>query len=312
MKKKIVVFLILIMVFIPLTGCNDKKSNDSKEINNTKEINKDISTDESNNKDKDNDMNTNSNAEKSNILEENDNTNTNIAPKQDEKKDNNKNNNNTNNSNNNSNTNNTIPENTPTNTPNSSNDNSNNNQNTQPTQPIKYNIYFNSNGGTQVSSQTIEDGKTVSIPANPTRDNYNFDRWFVNGTQYNFNSPVHSNFTITARWSQKVYTYSKNDSDNMFNMITNYANDKGMVKANYSNSEVLIMMVTMCTENSTCNDHDNLNAKYNKAVSDINKALATTHEGKTVKYHINTQELKNNDLSGTINMYILRMYAYTE
>ena len=310
MKKKIVVFLILIMVLIPLTGCNNKKVKDSKETNNTKEVNKDISTDESN--DKDNDTNSNSNTETNNGLEENNNVNINTAPKQDEKKNNNKTNNNTNNSNNDSNTNNTTPASIPTNTPSSGNSNSNNNQNTQPTQPVKYNVYFNSNGGTQVSSQTIENGKTVSIPANPTRDNYNFDGWFVNGTQYDFNSPVHSNFTITARWSQKVYTYSKNDSDNMFNMITNYANGKGMVKANYSNGEVLIMMITMCTENSTCNDHKDFNTKYNKAVSDINKALTTTPEGKTVKYHIDTQELKNNDLSGTINMYILRMYAYTE
>ena len=42
-------------------------------------------------------------------------------------------------------------------------------------------------------------------PANPERDGYVFDKWTKDGVEYNFNSVVTSDITITATWTPKTY-----------------------------------------------------------------------------------------------------------
>ena len=70
----------------------------------------------------------------------------------------------------------------------------------------QYIVTFNSNGGSTVASQTVEEGSKVTKPANPTRDGYKFECWLLNGTEYNFNSAITGNITLTAKWVQKTYT----------------------------------------------------------------------------------------------------------
>ena len=70
----------------------------------------------------------------------------------------------------------------------------------------QYTVTFNSNGGSTVASQTVEEGNKVTKPANPTRDGYKFECWLLNGTEYNFNSAITGNITLTAKWVQKTYT----------------------------------------------------------------------------------------------------------
>lgn len=82
--------------------------------------------------------------------------------------------------------------------------NNNNSGNTQ--KPVtKYTVTFNSNGGSAVSSQTVNSGSKVTKPSNPTKSGYNFSGWLLNGNIYNFNTAVNSNITLTAKWTQKSY-----------------------------------------------------------------------------------------------------------
>ena len=67
-------------------------------------------------------------------------------------------------------------------------------------------ITFNTDGGSSVSAQTIEKGKTANKPSNPTKDGYTFAGWTLNGAAYNFSSAVNSNITLKASWNQKTYT----------------------------------------------------------------------------------------------------------
>ena len=69
-----------------------------------------------------------------------------------------------------------------------------------------YTVTFNSNGGSAVSSQTIKSGEKATKPTNPTRSGYTFVEWQLNGSTYNFNTPVTSNITLVAKWTQKTYT----------------------------------------------------------------------------------------------------------
>lgn len=65
-----------------------------------------------------------------------------------------------------------------------------------------YIVAFDSNGGTSVSSQTVEPGKTANVPAAPTREGYTFVEWTLNGETYDFAQPVNESITLTARWSE--------------------------------------------------------------------------------------------------------------
>ena len=74
----------------------------------------------------------------------------------------------------------------------------------------KHTVTFDYNDGkTAPVKQEVEDGKTASKPADPTRDGYTFVEWQLNGVAYNFDDPVNADIMLTALWRQsqaKTYT----------------------------------------------------------------------------------------------------------
>ena len=82
--------------------------------------------------------------------------------------------------------------------------NNNNNSNSSQTIVKKYTITFDSNGGSAVSSQTVTEGSKATQPSNPTRNGYTFAGWTLNGSTYNFSSPVTNNITLVANWNEVV------------------------------------------------------------------------------------------------------------
>ena len=75
----------------------------------------------------------------------------------------------------------------------------------------KYTVKFNTNGGTSVSSQKIEDGKTVTKPTDPKRTGYSFIGWYSDescNSEYDFATAITGNITIYAKWSIESYTVS--------------------------------------------------------------------------------------------------------
>lgn len=67
---------------------------------------------------------------------------------------------------------------------------------------IKYTVKFDSDGGSKVSSKTVEKNKTVKQPANPTKDGYKFLGWYLGNTKYNFSNKVTKNITLKAKWEK--------------------------------------------------------------------------------------------------------------
>lgn len=66
-----------------------------------------------------------------------------------------------------------------------------------------YIVDFDSNGGSRVSSQKVEEGDRVSRPSNPTRDCYDFVGWYTDASltkKYNFSTPVTQDMTLYAKW----------------------------------------------------------------------------------------------------------------
>ena len=75
--------------------------------------------------------------------------------------------------------------------------------------PKKYNVKFETNGGTNVGSQTVEHGKTSRKPSNPTYTGKNFEGWYADSglkTPFNFNQGITKDTTVYAKWSDKKYT----------------------------------------------------------------------------------------------------------
>lgn len=71
-----------------------------------------------------------------------------------------------------------------------------------------YSVTFNTNGGSYISGQTVESGKTIVKPNNPTRQGYVFKGWYsdVNlENVYDFSSAVTGNITLYAKWNN-TYT----------------------------------------------------------------------------------------------------------
>ena len=78
-----------------------------------------------------------------------------------------------------------------------------------PATPTKYTVTFDVNGvGTAPSSQTVEQGGTVTKPTDPSDSNHTFGGWYKDSgylTEWNFNTnTVTSNTTIYAKWERKM------------------------------------------------------------------------------------------------------------
>ena len=66
-----------------------------------------------------------------------------------------------------------------------------------------YTVSFDTDGGSAISSQTVESGSKVTKPADPTKDGYKFAGWYLNSgktTAYDFESAVTNDITLYAKW----------------------------------------------------------------------------------------------------------------
>lgn len=76
----------------------------------------------------------------------------------------------------------------------------------------RYQVTFNSNGGSKVSTQYIFSNETVKKPGNPSKSGYYFDGWYTDSKctkAYNFSTKVTGNKTLYAKWLKK-YTVKFN------------------------------------------------------------------------------------------------------
>lgn len=66
-----------------------------------------------------------------------------------------------------------------------------------------YTVSFDSNGGTDVASQALRYGDTVTEPEPPTREGYQFSGWYTDEglTQlWDFDTPIENSMELYALW----------------------------------------------------------------------------------------------------------------
>ena len=79
--------------------------------------------------------------------------------------------------------------------------------------PLTPTVTFISNGGSNVEAKTVENGKTISAPAAPTRKGYKFMGWYEKFGEneykpFDFSTAITDNITLYAQWEEvPVNTY---------------------------------------------------------------------------------------------------------
>ena len=93
---------------------------------------------------------------------------------------------------------------------------------------LKYNVTFDSNGGTDVASQSVFENSTVTEPTAPTKEHYVFKGWYTDNTystEWDFaNDKVTEATILYAKWETEKYTvtFNSNGGSNVANQIVEY------------------------------------------------------------------------------------------
>ena len=69
-----------------------------------------------------------------------------------------------------------------------------------------YTVTFDTDGGSEVKSQTVAYGGQAAVPVAPAKPGYTFAGWYLDGKAYDFDAPVTENLTLTANWTVNRYT----------------------------------------------------------------------------------------------------------
>ena len=67
----------------------------------------------------------------------------------------------------------------------------------------KYNVTFDSNGGSEVQTQSVKKGETATEPTAPEKDGFTFVEWQLDGQAYDFATSVDEDITLVAQWEEK-------------------------------------------------------------------------------------------------------------
>ncbi|MCU6791576.1 InlB B-repeat-containing protein [Paenibacillus sp. WQ 127069] len=92
---------------------------------------------------------------------------------------------------------------------------------------LNYTVTFSSNGGTAVSSQTINQNSTATAPANPTKTGYTFGGWYSDvglTTPFVFTTAITGNRTLYAKWTANSITviFNSNGGTTVSNLPVSY------------------------------------------------------------------------------------------
>ena len=66
----------------------------------------------------------------------------------------------------------------------------------------KYEVQFDSNGGSAVEVQTVEKNGKVKEPEIPTRDGYEFAGWYLDDKLFDFSQEIKEDIKLVAKWTK--------------------------------------------------------------------------------------------------------------
>ena len=166
---------------------------------------------------------------------------------------------------------------------------------------VNYTVKFDSNGGTEkYSDKTVVNGGKISNPGTPTRSNYTFNGWLFNGKVFDFNTPITSNITLVASWSEiPSYTVTfDSDGGTSYNSQTVQKGSKATNPGNPSKAGYTfggwILGTSNFDFNTPINSNITLKAKWNEITYTIKAEKADTYSVDAVlKVYNGTTEITN-------------------
>lgn len=72
-------------------------------------------------------------------------------------------------------------------------------------------VTFDANGGSKTASQTVDDKAKAKEPTAPTRSDWTFAGWYLDGAAYDFDTPVTKDITLKASWRKSSTDHVDND-----------------------------------------------------------------------------------------------------
>ena len=88
-----------------------------------------------------------------------------------------------------------------------------------------YIVTFNSDGGSSVKSQEVTD--KVTRPTDPTKKDYKFVEWQLNGKKFDFDKAITEDITLKAIWEKEVTNYKVTFNNDDNTLITTQTVAKG-------------------------------------------------------------------------------------
>ena len=89
-------------------------------------------------------------------------------------------------------------------------------------------VKFDTDGGTTYPNQIIEKGKKVEKPKDPIKEGYTFIKWVVENKEFDFDTILEKDTTITAIWEQKEENKPTENKPN--NNTDNNTNSSSTIK----------------------------------------------------------------------------------
>lgn len=81
---------------------------------------------------------------------------------------------------------------------------------------VSYTVQFNSNGGSDTASQSVERNSSATEPKAPTKSGFVFDGWYTDANltqKYSFSNKVTRNLTLYAKWVEEELPDDTGDDD---------------------------------------------------------------------------------------------------
>ena len=94
--------------------------------------------------------------------------------------------------------------------------------------PVTVSFNLGYAGAPTMSDIIVSQGSQVNEPTQPVRSGYNFLGWYLNGSLYDFASPVQNDITLVAQW-EEIVIYNINYNLNGGSLTTGYENRDAMI-----------------------------------------------------------------------------------
>ena len=102
-----------------------------------------------------------------------------------------------------------------------------------------FTVTFDTNGGSGIVSQKIENGKTVTKPENPAKDGYDFEGWILGDSPFDFSTPITSDITLIAKWTKHTSTTLPEEQKQFFTVTFDTNGGSGIVSQKIENGKTV-------------------------------------------------------------------------